>query len=289
MSEELKKTTLMPRFGNRMPYNTVVMDKPPEMTVEFARAEGKVTHNLRVRPPVPPPVQHSKVDPGRTMPPPVPADSKGPKATHLAPIEAGPGSVEQGAGKQTSIASLRTRMMNVKAMPTFHNPVGADAQRPPPPPPPPPSTLHVTPLAHRGGRKQNLRKVLFVGGAAMVLGVCLILSMTGTSKQAEAETQQSAKAAKAPAEPLPAAEPLPGAEPLPAARLAAAPIADASPDSKNTPATATAVTEQQAGTMLLEGRRKEALAMYRELANSSKSTPGIQAMLEVLTQKVATP
>tara|TARA_R110002073_G_scaffold336104_1_gene530344 strand:- start:31120 stop:31269 length:150 start_codon:yes stop_codon:yes gene_type:complete len=49
------------------------------------------------------------------------------------------------------------------------------------------------------------------------------------------------------------------------------------------------VTEQQAGTILLEGRRREALAMYRELANSSKSTPGVEAMVEVLTQKVATP
>ena len=161
MSEELKKTTLLPRFGNRMPYNTVVMDKPPEMTVEFSRAEGKVTHNLRVQPPVPP-----MPDPARTMPPPMP-DSKGPKATHIVPIEAGPRSVEQRAGKQTSIGALRTRMMNAKAMPTFHNPVGADAHRPPPPPPPP--TLHVTPLAQCGGRKHNLRKVLFVGGAAMVL------------------------------------------------------------------------------------------------------------------------
>jgi hypothetical protein len=46
-------------------------------------------------------------------------------------------------------------------------------------------------------------------------------------------------------------------------------------------------SEETAAAMLLSGRRRQALALYKELAKSSEASPGIEAMVLVLSKKVA--
>jgi FtsZ-interacting cell division protein ZipA len=62
---------------------------------------------------------------------------------------------------------------------------------------------------------------------------------------------------------------------------------EAAPTQAAAPAPASANTEEMAAAMLLSGRREEALQMYQALAKSTAASPGIEAMVLVLSQKVA--
>ncbi len=180
-------------------------------------------------------------------------------------------------------------MVSVKAMPTFQNQVGATpvagADRLPPPPPPQIATLEVTPLAMPATRRQRMHKAVLLGGAAIVLGLCLVLPAAGQS-QSTAAMPKTAESASSPFAALANAGD---------SAQAAASSRDAgsleSPVAADEPGatiyrTETSATEEQAGALLLAGRRSDALALYRELANSSQTTRGVEAMVEVLSQKV---
>lgn len=116
-----------------------------------------------------------------------------------------------------------------------------------------------------------MRKVLVFGGAAIVLGVCLVLpvALNSQASGAQASTVVSPAASHA--------------ESQSAAVVANEPRAVAPSAKKST------ATEAQAGALLLAGRRVDALALYRELARSTNSTTGIEAMAEVLSQEVPSP
>ena len=181
-------------------------------------------------------------------------------------------------------------MVSVRAMPTFQNQVGAPVGSSRLPPPPPQIvTLEVTPLAMPTKRRQWIPKAVVLGGAAIVLGVCLVLSASGHAETTKvmpsgAESASSPLAAIA----ATASDTAPVIAPSGDAGLAEASVApEASAASVGTLSRAeTSATEEQAGAMLLAGRRSDALALYRELANSSQTTRGVEAMVEVLSQKV---
>lgn len=183
-------------------------------------------------------------------------------------------------------------MVSVKAMPTFQNQVGAPQAggRLPPPPPPQIATLEVSPLAMPAKRRQWIPKAVLFGGAAIVLGVCLVLPASGQSKST-AMIPNVAASASSPLAAIAAiaADSAAAIPPKSDAGLSESPVAAeviAAP-AATSPRAETSATEEQAGAMLLAGRRSDALALYRELANSSQTTRGIEAMVEVLSQKVA--
>ncbi len=334
MSEDLKKTTLLPRRAGRMAYNTVVMKRPPEMTVELAVPETEKLagqdREVRLSANLPPsnvratldlrgaqracPPMTPNLDPARPAATPSLLAAR-PQATHVAPVQ---------DSNKSSLAVLRTRMVSAQAMPTFQRTVNSPSKPsrlpPPPPPPAPGEVLHTARLHNSNARRQRVRKSLVIGGAAVVLGICLALPASGTTKNAEsvapskdavsralpADTRQpqaSSNTATSPPADADQTRAVASLRTLPSTASSTAPtprattIAEAPTTSglakpKADPDVArvneTHVTEEQAAAMLLAGRREQALAMYRELANSSRSTTGIQAMREVLEQKVGT-
>ncbi|MCP4446823.1 MAG: hypothetical protein GY811_15965 [Myxococcales bacterium] len=186
--------------------------------------------------------------------------------------------------KATSIGALRTRMLDANAMPTFHNQgrppstVGPVSPGLVPLPLPPPSTMQVQATKSSKGPRRLVRRAIAYGGVAITLGVSLVLPVSGDSKRSEAASVPSAE--------------------QPEDRSALSPVMPPTDAPRESPATAqrpevspaqpTSATEEQAGAMLLAGRRVEALALYRELAMSPSTTPGIEAMVEVISQKIAT-
>ncbi len=234
MMDDDKKTVLLPRFADMMSYHTVVMEKPPEMTVGLTPSRPAVPRAPRMQKPQAKPVQ----------------------VTHLAPAA-------------SDEDPLRTRMAKVEV---------AQVPLPPPPPrapapPPPPQksgTMKTKPARPPQDRKQLVRKIAIFGGAAIVLSVSLLLPLSGgggdsqaASIPASAVTQEVASTPTESVQETEPAKPLPSLSP---------------PDPS--------ITEERAATLLLQGRQREALTMYQKLANSSKQSPGIEAMARVLSQKV---
>jgi len=306
MSEDMKKTIQRPRIPGQMAYNTVVMQRPPEMTVilESRRSEklgvaehrdarrSLATASAPTAAPLSPDakatlaIRKMPSGPSPQMPlgpsPQMPRRRSAPAITHV------PGERD----RQSPIGALRTRMVSVKAMPTFQNQVGAPQAggRLPPPPPPQIATLEVSPLAMPAKRRQWIPKAVLFGGAAIVLGVCLVLPASGQSKST-AMIPNVAASASSPLAAIAAiaADSAAAIPPKSDAGLSESPVAAeviAAP-AATSPRAETSATEEQAGAMLLAGRRSDALALYRELANSSQTTRGIEAMVEVLSQKVA--
>lgn len=126
-----------------------------------------------------------------------------------------------------------------------------------------------------------MRKAIVFGGAAIVLGVCLVLPVVGNKRRSGAVGSRHAEP------PTPIAESqahanAPGRNTEVGSEFA--PTRGTLATSALAPISTT--TEAEAGALLLAGRRSEALALYRELARSSKPTAGIEAMVEVLSQHV---
>ncbi len=224
MVDDDKKTVLLPRFANMLSYHTVVMEKPPEMTVGLLGASQATPRSARV-----PRLQ----------------------ATHLASVVC------------ATEDPLRTRMANVAVRPM-----------PPPPPPrpalaPPPQsgTMKTKPVRSALQRKQRMRKIAVFGGAAIVLSVSLLLPLSGG-----AGASQAASIPPAVTEEVSSAQ----AERVPELEQAQPSLRPLDPS----------ITEERAATLLLQGRHHEALALYRQLANSPKRSPGIEAMAKVLSQNV---
>ena len=122
---------------------------------------------------------------------------------------------------------------------------------------------------------------MFYGCVAILLGVSLVLPVVETSQDSEAAPTSDAVAPR-----KPDLEKESQAESVDGARAAMETSTEALPQAQATSASETDVSEKDAGAMLLAGRHSDALALYRELAQSRKTSPGIQAMVEVLTQKV---
>ncbi len=288
MNDDVKKTVRQPRFADRMPYHTVVMDRPPEMrsscsgkaadvvALEKRNDEPRVVLPLRFR---------------RASPESKKANSQL-AATHIPPAYRVPRAPrlegKNNSLKTSSIGTLRTRMQEVQSMPTFRNqvpiaPPSGDGTRlaPPPPPPSPTSTLGMPISVERSRRNRRILKTMFYGCVAILLGVSLVLPVVETSQDSEAAPTSDAVAPR-----KPDLEKESEAESVDGARAAMETSTEALPQAQATSASETDVSEKDAGAMLLAGRHSDALALYRELAQSRKTSPGIQAMVEVLTQKV---
>ena len=223
MMDDDKKTVLLPRFANMMSYHTVVMEKPPEMTMGLLGGLQGTQRSARV-----PRLQ----------------------ATHLASVVC------------ATEDPLQTRMAKVEVAPM--------PRRAPPPPPPLPQksgTMKTKPVWSAQPRKQRLRKIAVFGGAVIALSVSLLLPYSGGSKDSQAASIPPAvtqEVSSVPAERVQETEQMqPSLRPL-----------DPS------------ITEERAATLLLQGRRREALAQYQQLAHSSERSPGIEAMVKVLSQNV---
>ncbi len=250
--EHLKRTKLLPRFGKPMPYNTMVMDTPPEMTALLEEGELVSSGQGRVGPTAPirrlpdeSPVAEPDVSPLllQTL-----ASGEEPKQTR----------VHQAASAPED--PLRTRMVMADALPA-----------PLPAPPPPPATVCVPKASVSDARPSHLRRRIVYGVSAVVLGVCLALAMSDENRS---ESSKAPVASEVSAQDSDA-----GRDPT--ARPSHSQAAEAA-----TVARETEMTEAIAGAHLLAGRHTEALAAYRDLAASSKATPGVEAMASVLSQKV---
>lgn len=254
MSDDDKKTVLQPRFANRMSYHTVVMTRPPPM--------------------------ESAPGAGTSHPAALDKDREAPRVLRPARFEIE--SPMREPRKSSSIADLRTRMVRVQAVPTFQNrPMQSQTMPARTAPIPRPSR----PRVGRGLRKtetegHNVRVgvVLVVALAAILAGIGLVLLPASE----ESRTSESAAVAETSSQVEEHRDLEIGMQDLSAGTTIKSEQASAT-------RTQTRVTAAQAGQTLLAGRRARALELYRELAMSSSATPGIQAMAEVLAQKVTSP
>lgn len=154
-----------------------------------------------------------------------------------------------------------------------------------------PALLSMPRSTSRWRRVLQERRSLLVVAAAALLLLLLLPQLIGEGEAEVLEEQGAASAGRAPAPaPAPAAEQATQAaapDPEPEATRAATPApAAALTDAAPAPASNGALSEAQAGALLLSGRRAQALASYRALAEQPGAHAGIEAMVVVLEQKV---
>jgi len=113
---------------------------------------------------------------------------------------------------------------------------------------------------------------------AIALGVSLVLPVSGATESSASASTTASVDGEAPAA-LTAVSSEIGSAQTPPSVLTD--VEESPPPASPLPSS----SEEEAGALLLSGRRIEALGAYRSLA-SDHPTPGIEAMVEVLQQKV---
>lgn len=145
------------------------------------------------------------------------------------------------------------------------------------PPPPPPGTRQSRVPVQKKSDSRKLRPILMGAAGLLVIGLVMVLPLSGPSaggQPAAAESAQGEESNAAEASDALVAPKLP--------ELSEEKAGDTSPSFSE-------ATEEQAAALLLDGRRQEALEIYQELSKEEDASPGIEAMVVVLSQKVDTP
>lgn len=267
---DAKKTILnLERFGD-MAAKTVVMTCPPRMSMHLEAVEPNCGDQ--------PVVVREPFDPRATR---MAAHARGPLAENWQEIATG----EIMRGPQTRMVPSAPRASNV------HLPPLPQPRMPPTPcptsfPPIPEACASTGAGRARGSSLKTSRRNLILLGAALLVGLVLLLPLSSPSARSQEATSGEQAAA------------MPGAQEAERndnaqveievdGPLAAAAVRDSdqehAADTRNTQRDA---TEEQAAAMLLSGRRKKALAIYEELSAAPGAHPGIEAMVIVLSQKV---
>lgn len=302
MIDDDEKTRVAP-WNFRMAAKTVVMPLPPRMTKNIDAAVPEPLMHQQGPPSMPPPgeaillnrvvAQEPAFDPKATRMalPPLPNRSN----QHRALDEIWTGELIRGP---------QTRMARAS-----HPAV----QMPPPPPPrapgPRPSSAQTsTPniMAAWRMRMQEARaKTALLGAAALLMLLLLLLPLSSSSANSQERAvttdvnQEGSTAAIADGnqEQMPTVTAAVNQERRPPT-IAIGSLAESAMTSKSLVTTQTesvekeqlspakqVVSEERAASMLLSGRRAEALQLYQQLAAREQS-PGVEAMVLVLSQKV---
>jgi hypothetical protein len=256
MSDNNKTILDLKRFPDAA--RTMVMPRPPRMTMNFDALE----------------LEFGELEPGETMVKKKAFDPRAtrmaaPAMTHAIPRPAWKGEAGPGSGLETRMAPMPPPQLvpPLQPLPRLAPPPTMEARVP------------------QKSAPTKLRPVLILAAGLLVIGLITVLPLSSPSASSQsnaAETTQEQVAPVTKKSRAPKAQP--AAETV--NETIETPTDTVKEDDSGS--VETLVTEEQAATMLLSGRRADALALYRELARESDA-PGIEAMIIVLSQKGSTP